>query len=72
MINVSFLSGTRADYGKIKPYVEYLLQKENIQIHLFLTGMQVQDKYGNTHQEIEADFADRCHIVIDIAEQNRC
>lgn len=65
MINISFLSGTRADYGKIKPYVEYLLQKADIRIHLFLTGMQVQSKYGNTYAEIETDFADRCHIVID-------
>lgn len=65
MINVSFLSGTRADYGKIKPYVEYLLQKGGVRIHLFLTGMQVQDKYGNTATEIEVDFGNLCHIVKD-------
>ncbi len=65
MRNVSFLSGTRADYGKIKPYVDYLLQRQGVQIHLFLTGMQVQSKYGNTYAEIESDFAGKCHIVID-------
>lgn len=65
MINISFLSGTRADYGKIKPYIEYLLPKANIRIHLFVTGMQVQSKYGDTYAEIESDFSDRCRIVID-------
>ena len=66
MINISFLSGTRADYGKIKPYIEYLLQKNNIQIHLFLTGMHTQNKYGKTYTEIEQDLGSVCHIINDI------
>ena len=66
MLNVSFLSGTRADYGKIKPYIEYLLEKTDVRIHLFLTGMQVQSQYGNTHKEIEQQFGASCRIVYDM------
>lgn len=65
MINVSFLSGTRADYGKIKPYIDFLLTRPNIRVHIFITGMHTQEKYGYTAQEIIDCYGETCHLVID-------
>ncbi|MGN1063149.1 MAG: UDP-N-acetylglucosamine 2-epimerase [Alphaproteobacteria bacterium] len=65
MLNVSFLSGTRADYGKIKPYIDFLLMRSMYRVHIFITGMHPQEKYGHTMQEIIADYDKTCHLVID-------
>ena len=72
-MKISFLSGTRADYSKIKPYITYLLENQkDKEIHLFVTGMHMLKKYGNTHQEVENDFNGSCHITLDkdFSEQN--
>ena len=66
MLNISFLSGTRADYSKIKPYIEYLIEKKrDVQIYIFVTCMHTLAKYGHTCKEIEKDFGKKCHIVVD-------
>ena len=64
-MRISFLSGTRADYSKIKPYIEYLKTKKNAEIYLFVTAMHVLPKYGNTYQEIQKDFGKKCHVILD-------
>lgn len=47
-----FLTGTRADFGKIKPLL-YGLQDTNIaEIYIFVTGMHLSDKFGYTVDEI--------------------
>ena len=72
-MNISFLSGTRADYSKIKPYISYLLEKQkDKKIYLFVTGMHMLKKYGQTCQEVEKDFKSTCQIILDkdFSEQN--
>ena len=49
-----FISGTRADFGKIKPLVQNLSQSVDFDIHLFVTGMHMLRKYGHTYLEVEA------------------
>ncbi len=65
MRNVSFISGTRADYGKIKPYIDFLLQDGQTKVFIFITGMHLLPDYGNTYAEIEADFGNTCTLVLD-------
>lgn len=49
---VVFLTGTRADFGKIKPLVSTLLKSRVFDVHLFVTGMHVATQYGYTVDEI--------------------
>lgn len=63
MLNVSFITGTRADYGKIKPIIEYFLSKNCFNIYIFVCGMHLQKKYGYTIKFVEKDFKKNCHIV---------
>ena len=65
MMNISFMTGTRADYSKIKPLIEYFLTKDFLTVYIFVTGMHLQKKYGHTVDIIEADFASRCRIIKD-------
>lgn len=65
-MNISFLSGTRADYSKIKPYIEYFLERhKNLNIYIFATGMHILKDYGETYKEIQNDCGNLCHIELD-------
>lgn len=47
-----FITGTRADFGKIKPLL-YKLQDSNLyDLFIFATGMHLSPKYGETVDEI--------------------
>lgn len=70
MRRVSFISGTRADYGKIKPYVSYLVERAAAEVYLFLTGMHMDKRFGNTRAEIERDFGATCRLITDKAFQS--
>ncbi len=49
---IVFLTGTRADFGKIKPLIQILQGNEAFEIHVFVTGMHMNHKYGYTAQEV--------------------
>ena len=53
MRKILFLSGTRADYGKIKSLIKAINQSNKYELYLFVTGMHLEKKYGYTIQEIE-------------------
>ena len=53
--HVVFLTGTRADYGKIKPLLRILQLDRNYSVTIIVTGMHLLAKYGNTLIEIEND-----------------
>ena len=38
------MTGTRADYPRIKPVLEKLRKKKNIELKLFVTGQHVEKK----------------------------
>lgn len=65
MTNISFISGTRADYGKIRPYIDFLLTQNDKKIFIFVTGMNMLKKYGSTYKHIQNDLKKNCHIVLD-------
>ncbi|WPY97897.1 UDP-N-acetylglucosamine 2-epimerase [Christiangramia sp. OXR-203] len=53
MKKVLFLTGTRADFGKVKPLIQILEQEPGFEVFLFVTGMHMQYEYGLTLLEIE-------------------
>ncbi len=59
MKNILFLSGTRADYGKIKSLMKGVNSSDKFKLYLFVTGMHLDKKYGYTIEEIEnSEFKD--------------
>ena len=49
---VMFLTGTRADFGKMKTLMLQLLADERFQVHVFVTGMHMLSKFGSTWDEV--------------------
>jgi len=54
--NVLFVTGTRADYGKLKPLISRIILNNNFNVKIFVTGMHLLKEYGNTYIECELDF----------------
>lgn len=50
---IVFLSGTRADFGKIKSLIQILENHNDFEPYIFATGMHLLEKYGKTVIEIE-------------------
>ena len=55
MKKIVFVTGTRADYGKIKSIMKKLSASLKFQIYIYVTGMHLLEEYGNTYLEIEKD-----------------
>ena len=54
---ILFLSGTRADFGKLKSLITISQKSKTFDTSIFVTGMHLQKKYGYTVNEIEkSDF----------------
>ena len=52
MKKVLFLTGTRADYGKLKSLMNIIEKSTSFQCSIFATGMHTLSRYGNTVNEI--------------------
>ena len=49
---ILFLTGTRADFGKLKPLIEQVEDSVEFESHVFATGMHMLARYGSTVEEI--------------------
>jgi UDP-N-acetylglucosamine 2-epimerase (hydrolysing) len=45
---IIFITGTRADYGKIKEVIKTLSLSKLFNVHIFVTGMHLLKIYGLT------------------------
>jgi len=53
MKKIVFLTGTRADFGKIKSLLQILQRNEVFEPYIFVTGMHMLQEYGYTLIEVE-------------------
>ena len=49
---IVFLTGTRADFGKLKSLIKITQKNSNFDVQIFATGMHLDEKYGFTVNEI--------------------
>ena len=50
---IVFLTGTRADFGKLKPLINKIEESNLFECYVFVTGMHTLSKYGSTFHEVE-------------------
>ena len=75
-----FITGTRADFGKLKMLMQRIEKTEHFECHIFATGMHTLSRYGFTYDEIKKTgfkniftFINQdasCHISMDIILSN--
>lgn len=55
MKKICIVTGTRAEYGLLKPVIEKVNTSDTMELHLAVTGMHLSGEYGLTYREIEED-----------------
>ncbi|WP_299798800.1 UDP-N-acetylglucosamine 2-epimerase [uncultured Maribacter sp.] len=55
MRNIAVVTGTRAEYGLLKPLLHAINETEDFNLQLLVTGMHLMPEFGNTYQQIEKD-----------------
>jgi UDP-N-acetylglucosamine 2-epimerase (hydrolysing) len=61
MRNILFVSGTRADFGKLKPLLLAVKNHSDFGVDVFTTGMHMLSRYGSTWQEVSKVMEGRIH-----------
>jgi len=64
MKKIIFLTGTRADFGKLKSLISITQQRKEYEVHLFVTGMHMNSLYGSTIDEIRKNGFDNIYPFI--------
>lgn len=52
---ICVFTGTRAEYGLLKPLIEEIKQSEDFKLQLIVSGMHLSPEFGLTYKEIEKD-----------------
>ncbi|HTU57456.1 MAG TPA: hypothetical protein VMF89_03465, partial [Polyangiales bacterium] len=50
--HITFLTGTRADFGKLKPLLRAVAGHPRFEYSVFVTGMHTLKQYGSTANEV--------------------
>ncbi len=60
---ILFITGTRADYGKLKPLMRAVENNAQFDCHIFVSGMHLLENFGYTYGEIEKDGYRNVHVA---------
>lgn len=52
---VCIITGTRAEYGLLRPLIDKVYRAQNLDLQLVVTGMHLSPEFGLTYKEIEKD-----------------
>jgi UDP-hydrolysing UDP-N-acetyl-D-glucosamine 2-epimerase len=55
LLRVVVVTGSRADYGLLKPLLQRIRASETLDLHVVVTGMHLSLEFGETWRAIEAD-----------------
>ena len=55
MRKICVVTGTRAEYGLLKPLMDKIKADAELQLQLIVTGMHLSPEFGLTYKEIEED-----------------
>ena len=68
MKKLLFITGTRADYGKIKSLIYSVERSSLFEAYVFVSGMHLLEKYGSTYMEVQKDGYK--NIYVDFSQTN--
>ena len=55
MKRIVFLTGTRADFGKMKPLMSTCEKLDGFELYVYVSGMHLLPQYGSTYREVEKE-----------------
>lgn len=60
---IVFITGTRADYGKMKSLMLTLEKSDKFEVHVFVCGMHLSKQFGSTYIEVKKDGYEHIHVA---------
>jgi GDP/UDP-N,N'-diacetylbacillosamine 2-epimerase (hydrolysing) len=69
MRKIAVVTGTRAEYGILKPVMEAIKSEPELELSIIVTGMHLLQEFGNTAQEIENDGFE-AYARVDMLSEN--
>ncbi len=71
MKRIVFLTGTRADFGKMKSLMHSVNDDPNLDLFIFVTGMHLELKYGYTVEEVTREgFGQICAVPNSVNDED--
>ena len=55
MKRIGIMTGTRAEYGLLKPLMQEINKDNDLELYFIVSGMHLSPEFGMTYQEIEED-----------------
>lgn len=68
---ICFITGTRADYGILKPVFNAVQKSSKLELKIIVTGMHLESQFGDTYKEIEKDGFKINKVKIDSSGQGK-
>lgn len=68
MRKILFITGTRADYGKIKSLLKTVEDDSDFELYIFVSGMHLVEKLGDTYEEVLKDKYK--NVYVDFSQAN--
>lgn len=65
---ILFITGTRADYGKMKPLMRRLSDDENFETFIFVCGMHLSETFGSTYDEVLRDNYNNTYVAYGLSQ----
>ena len=65
---ILFITGTRADFGKLKPLIRKVADDDDFEYRIFVTGMHMLSRYGSTVSEIQKSGFTNLFMFINYAD----
>ncbi len=60
---ILFITGTRADYGKIKSLMKTMDRSRRYEVFIYVSGMHLLSQYGSTYREVLKDRYKNVHVA---------
>lgn len=60
---ILFITGTRADYGKIKSIMKTMDRSDRYEVFIYVSGMHLLSQYGSTYREVLKDQYENVHVA---------
>ena len=67
MIKICVITGTRAEYGLLKPIINKIKDDKQLGLQLVVTGMHISPEFGLTYKEILQDgfeISDKIEVLL--------
>lgn len=68
MKKILFLTGTRADYGKIKPLMKAIEANCDFELFVFVCGMHLSEVFGSTYEEVQKDGYRNVYVAYGLSQ----